>query len=76
MRNREIANTAEVLKAKSLLDKLTHYSPKPWVDSEKIVLELQELGWDAREFWKRCAGKPASDPGSRSQPAGTVFRKI
>lgn len=61
MRNREISSTAEVLKAKSLLDTLTTRAPKAWVDPDKIELELQELGWDDQEIWQRYTRKPASD---------------
>jgi len=62
MRNREISNTAEVLKAKSLLDKLTSHSPKIWMDPDKVVLELRELGWDAQEIWQHCGRTQDRDP--------------
>ena len=54
MRNRETCSTAEVLRAKILLDKLTGRARIGWVDPDKIEVELQKLGWDVQELWNHC----------------------
>ena len=58
MRNLEASSAAEVLRAKSVLDRLTTKFSRAWLDSPRIAVELEALGWNAGDIWRRAKKHP------------------